>query len=222
MIAFYLEKLIEILQLAMSRNQLILQVCTHLRDSQAKSFCHESMLGALCEQIGDLSVSSAGLSGGGTAEAGRCAWCNNRDFHKLLSVEAQKETSACSGPKPTEPKPRNAPNGSLIRKEPSQLPMPLSCLPKPCSNLCDCCSHLFDCVSLSGHVTELLRRASCCTRTDPCGGLFISLGFHLLPANLFDSQVSHVMMFRPQVRRNAAQQWWALKSEKRPWPRSHG
>ena len=98
MIAFYLEKLIEILQLAMSRNQLILQVCTHLRDSQAKSFCHESMAGALCERIGDLSTSSAGLSGGGTAEAGRCAWHNNGegDLCLLRSQTNRAKAQECA------------------------------------------------------------------------------------------------------------------------------
>jgi hypothetical protein len=91
MISFHSEKLIEIRQFAVSRKQLILQVYTYLRDAQAKSFYHESMSGALWERISDLTVLSAGQIGGGAAEASRCAWCNNRDFHKLLNIEARKD-----------------------------------------------------------------------------------------------------------------------------------
>jgi hypothetical protein len=37
----------EIRQFAVSRKQLILHVCTHFLDAQAKDFCHESMAGAI-------------------------------------------------------------------------------------------------------------------------------------------------------------------------------
>jgi hypothetical protein len=47
MVSFHSEKLIEILQFAVSRKQLILKIFTYLRDAQAKDSYHESMAGAL-------------------------------------------------------------------------------------------------------------------------------------------------------------------------------
>jgi hypothetical protein len=88
MLTFHSAELLEICK------QLILQIYSYLKDSHAKDFHHESMLGALWEYIGDLSMTAPSSGGGRGAGAGnetQCRWCNkNKDLHKLLNLAGQK------------------------------------------------------------------------------------------------------------------------------------
>jgi hypothetical protein len=90
MLSFHSEKLMEIRQFAVSRKQLILQVCAYLRDAQAKDFYHESMAGAIWEWIGSLQMASPSQTGPGAGGDSKCSWCSSKDLHKLFNLVGQR------------------------------------------------------------------------------------------------------------------------------------
>jgi hypothetical protein len=90
MLSFHLDKLLEIWQFVVSRKQLILQVYTYLRDSQAKDFYHESMAGALWTRIGNLPSPNGG-NGGNGGGGPDVTWCG------LVQPKGTASALSCSG-----------------------------------------------------------------------------------------------------------------------------
>jgi hypothetical protein len=91
MLLFHSEKLMEICLFAVSRKQLILQICTYLRNAQAKDFYHESMAGALWERIGSLQMVNPPATTPGSGSESKCSWCaSSKDLHKLFNLLGQR------------------------------------------------------------------------------------------------------------------------------------
>jgi hypothetical protein len=87
MLAFHSKKLLELRQFSVSKKQLILQVCTCLRDSRAKAFYHESVAGAIWERIANLPAALPPPSG----STPQCSWCTSKEMHKLFNVAGQRD-----------------------------------------------------------------------------------------------------------------------------------
>jgi hypothetical protein len=94
MLDYHAGKFWDIRQYAISRKQLVLQVYTYLRDTQAKEFHHEAMVGALWKRLNDLNsanfgsrVNTDGRAGNPQANQGdnaetRCSHCMLKELHR--------------------------------------------------------------------------------------------------------------------------------------------
>jgi hypothetical protein len=94
MLAFHLDRLLQIRSHALTQKALILQTYCYLRDADPKGFYHELMTESLWSRLAELSTKDS-YEGGGGAPPGdgrrsRCSHCQKPKVHNLCHVGPSK------------------------------------------------------------------------------------------------------------------------------------